>query len=244
MNVICIVQARMGSTRLPGKILLKIKDKPVLYYVIERLKLCAELNNIIISTTTSKRDDIIEQFCVKNKIDFFRGSENDVLSRYYYTALKYKADVIVRVTSDCPLIDPDITNNTILNHKNNNADYTSNTIIRSFPRGFDVEVFNFNILKKAFFNADKTYQREHVTPYIKENPEIFKLKNIEAIGLLNRPDIRITLDTKEDFNLINNVISYFEKIDFTAEEIINYLNKHKELLEINKNIKQKEIDKT
>jgi spore coat polysaccharide biosynthesis protein SpsF len=244
MSVICIVQARMGSTRLPGKILLKIKDKPILSYVIERLKLCKELNNIIISTTKSNRDDVVEKYCIKNKIDFFRGSENDVLSRYYYSSLEFKADIIVRVTSDCPLIDPIITDNIILNHMNNKADYTSNTIIRSFPRGFDVEVFNFNILKKAFINADKMYQREHVTPYIKENPEIFNLKNIKAKGLLNRPDIRITLDTKEDYILINKIISYFDKIDFTAEEIINYLIKHKELLEINKNVKQKELNKT
>ena len=119
MSVICIVQARMGSTRLPGKILLKIKDKPILSYVIERLKLCKELNNIVISTTKSNRDEIVEKYCIKNKIDFFRGSENDVLSRYYYSALKFKADVIVRVTSDCPLIDPNITDNIILNHINN-----------------------------------------------------------------------------------------------------------------------------
>jgi len=244
MSVICIVQARMGSTRLPGKILLKIKDKPILSYVIERLKLCKELNNIVISTTKSNRDDVVENYCIKNKLDFFRGSENDVLSRYYYSALKFKADIIVRVTSDCPLIDFRITDNIILNHMNSKADYTSNTIIRSFPRGFDVEVFNFNILKKAFINADKMYQREHVTPYIKEKPEIFNLKNIKAKGLLNRPDIRITLDTKEDYILINKIISYFDKIDFTAEEIINYLIKHKELLEINKNVKQKELNKT
>jgi spore coat polysaccharide biosynthesis protein SpsF len=241
MNTIAIIQARMKSTRLPGKILKKIKDNVVLDYVIERLRLCEKLDNIVLATTTAKKDDILEKYSIKKKIDYFRGNEEDVLSRYYHTAKKYKADIIVRITSDCPLVDPEIVDEVIRKHIEDNFDYTANTIKRTYPRGLDVEVFNFDVLEADFKNANEKYQREHVTPYIKEHPEKFKLKNIEAKGKLNRPDIRITIDTIEDFELIKKIIQYFNNLNFNAEEIIDFLDRNPDLLEINKNIKQKSV---
>lgn len=241
MKIIAIIQARMGSTRLPGKILKKINDNVILDYVIDRLRLCKKLDNIILATTTSKKDDVLEQYSVEKKIDYFRGNEEDVLGRYYYTAKKYKADIIVRITSDCPLIDPEIVDKVIEKHIECNSNYTANTIKRTYPRGLDVEVFNFNVLEANFKNANEKYQREHVTPYIKEHPEKFKLENVEAKGKLKRPEIRITIDTIEDFKLVKKIIQNFNNLNFKAEDIIDFLDKNPDLLEINKNIKQKSV---
>lgn len=241
MTTIAIIQARMSSTRLPGKILKKINGNVILDYVIDRLRFCKRLDNIVLATTTSKKDDILEQYSVKKSIDYFRGSEEDVLSRYYYAVKKFKADIIVRITSDCPLIDPEIVDEVIKKHIEGSSDYTANIIKRTFPRGLDVEVFNFDVLEADFKNANKKHQREHVTPYIKEHPEKFKLKNIEAKGRIKRPDIRIAVDTVEDFKLIKKIIQYFNNLNFKTEEIIDFLDRNPDILEINKNIKQKSV---
>jgi len=241
LKVIAIVQARMGSTRLPGKVLKKIKDKFVLDYVIDRLRMCKNLDDIILATTTNKRDDKLEQYAIDKEIKYYRGNEEDVLSRYYYAAREFNVDVIVRITSDCPLIDPKIVDEVIKKHIETKADYTSNIIKRTFPRGLDVEVFNYNVLKNAFNNAKKKYQREHVTPYIGEKSDKFKLQNIEAKGKLRRPDIRITLDTEEDLKLISKIINLFNTINFKTKDIIDFLDKNPDLLKINENVKQKNI---
>jgi len=241
LKVIAIVQARMGSTRLPGKVLKKIKDKFVLDYVIYRLRMCKNLDDIILATTTNKKDDKLEQYAIDKEIKYYRGSEEDVLSRYYSAARKLNVDVIVRITSDCPLIDPEIVDEVIKKHIETKADYTSNIIKRTFPRGLDVEVFNYNVLKNAFDNAKEKYQREHVTPYIREKSDKFKLQNIEAKGKLRRPDIRITLDTEEDLKLISKIINLFNTINFKTKDIIDFLDKNPDLLKINENIKQKNI---
>ncbi len=239
MNILAIIQARMGSTRFPGKILKKINDKLVLDYVIERLRLSKMLNDIILATTISERDNVIEQYAIKKNVTYFRGNEEDVLSRYYYAAKKYGGDIIVRITSDCPLIDPVIVDQVIKKHIELKVDYTSNSTESTYPKGLDVEVFNYPVLEEAFKNATQKYEKEHVTPYILEHPQRFKLLNIEAEGKFRRPDIRITLDTKEDFELISKIISNFKAIDFSTEAIIDYINEYPKLLEINKNVKQK-----
>ncbi len=242
MKIVVIIQARFSSTRLPGKVLMKIKDKMILDYVIDRLKLCKNVDDIVLATSRNKKDDAIEKYAKEKKINYIRGSEENVLSRYYEAAKKYNADVIVRITSDCPLIDFEIVDEVIKKHIENKADYTSNVLERTYPRGFDTEVFNFEILETTYKNADKDYHKEHVTEYIMEHPEKFKLLNVEAKGKIKRPDIRITVDTKEDFELIKNIILHFSDIKFTAKDIIDFLNDNPESLEINKNIKQKEVD--
>jgi spore coat polysaccharide biosynthesis protein SpsF len=242
MNVIAIVQARTGSTRLPGKILKKINNKVVLDYVIERIQQCSKIDDIVLATTTSEKDDVLEKYAKNKVITLFRGSEEDVLSRYYKAAEKYKADQVVRITSDCPLIDPKIIDKIIDSHIANKADYTSNTLNRTYPRGLDVEAISFKTLEEAYKNSNKEYQREHVTPYIIEHPEKFKLQNIESVGKIRRPDIRITLDTPEDLKLIKKILLHFNNLDFTTEEIIEFLNRNPKLLDINKNIKQKGVE--
>lgn len=241
MNVVVIVQARIGSTRLPGKVLKKIRDKTILDYVIDRLKFCKNIDDIILATTTDKKDDVLEKYAINKEINYFRGSEEDVLSRYYEAAKKYHADTVVRITSDCPLIDPEIVDEIIKKHIGNEADYTSNTIKRTYPRGLDTEVFNFNILEEAYKHANEKYHREHVTPYIREHPERFKLQNIEAHGKIKRPDIRITVDTKEDFELMKKIILHFDDLSFKTESVIDFLDRDPELMEINKNVKQKRV---
>lgn len=243
MKVLGIVQARMGSTRLPNKVLMNIMDKPLLWHMIYRLKHSKEITQLIIATSTNKIDDPIEIFCSSIDIECFRGSENDVLSRFYYAAIKYGGDIIARFTGDCPLIDPLISDDVIKTHIASSGDYSSNTLKRTFPRGLDTEVFSFRVLEKAFNNANKEYEREHVTPYIYENPKLFKLINLEAKGKLRRPDIRITVDTKEDLKLVREIYSQLYKPNqiFYTEDIIKLLNKNPRLLEINKNVKQKQL---
>ena len=241
MKVVVIIQARSGSTRLPGKVLKKIKNKTILDYVIDRLKFCKKVDDIILATTTNKDDNVLEEFAIKKKIKFYRGSEENVLSRYYEVAVKYKADIIVRITSDCPLIDFEIVDKVIEKHIKSNADYTSNVNGRTYPRGFDTEVFNFDVLEDTNKCADKDYHKEHVTEYITEHPEKYKLVNVEADGLIRRPDIRITVDTPEDFKLVKKIIENFDRIDFKAKDIIEFLNKNPDLLEINKDVIQKEV---
>ena len=241
MRIAAIVQARMGSTRLPGKIMKTIKNKPMLNYVFDRLELSKKLDDIILATTISPDDDALEEFARQRGIHCFRGSEDDVLDRYYEAAKKYEIDIIVRITSDCPLIDPEIVDEVLIAHLKNGGDYTSNIIQRTYPRGLDTEAFNFDVLEYAYKNATEKYEREHVTYYIYTHPEKFQLHNVEAKGKLNRPDIRITVDTAEDYILIEKIFTYFDRIDFKTEEVIDLLDGSQELMSINKDVKHKRI---
>lgn len=209
--------------------------------MINRLRRCKNIDTIVLATSELKNNDVIEKFSKENDIPIFRGSEEDVLSRYYYAAKQFNADIIVRLTGDCPLIDPKIVDKIVLSHINSSVDYTSNVVKRTFPRGLDVEVINFQTLKKTFEAASEKDQREHVTLYLLENPDIFKLKSIEARGKIRRPDIRITVDTPEDLRFIRKIFSNLYKKNeiFYIEDVINLLNQKPELMEINKMIKQK-----
>jgi spore coat polysaccharide biosynthesis protein SpsF len=240
MRTVVIIQARMGSTRLPGKALMKIEDKPMLWHVINRLKYCKLVNEIVVATSVNKNDDLIEKYCKQNHIICSRGSEDDVLARYYEAAKKYEANIIVRITSDCPLIDPKIVDLVIQKHKEKSVDYTSNTLKRTFPRGLDVEVFDFNALEKAFIETKEPYQREHVTVYIYEHPELFKVYSVE-----NNQDLsclRLTVDEEKDLEFVGEVYKrlYSKKI-FFMEDILKVLDNEPSLVEINKEVKQKII---
>ncbi|MEL5865097.1 glycosyltransferase family protein, partial [Clostridium cochlearium] len=195
MKIVCIVQARVGSTRLPGKVLKKICGKTVLEHDIDRLRRIKNIDEIIIATTTLEKDNAIVKECERLGVKCFRGSEEDVLSRYYYAAKENNADVVVRVTSDCPLIDSYVSEKTINYYLNNKYDYVSNTIDRTYPRGLDTEVFSFKVLEMAFKEAVSLRDKEHVTSYIWNNPQIFKLAQYK-----NHKDyshLRWTLDTEE-----------------------------------------------
>lgn len=238
-----IIQARMGSTRLPGKILKPIMGRPMLDYLIERIHRVDTPHTLIIATTTNPQDEAIESFAKKENIKVFRGSEEDVLDRYYQTCCAYPAEIIVRITSDCPLIDPAIVDHAIhlLQNSKTPVDYISNTQQRSFPRGMDVEVFTFAALKAAANEATSAYDREHVTPFIYNQPERFHLANFA-----HTPDIskyRLTVDTPEDFLLISKIFEelYPNNKKFTLADILRSFKQHPEWKKINAHVKQKEV---
>ncbi len=248
-NIGAIIQARISSTRVPGKIL---KELPygsgitVLEQVVNRLKKSKKLNDIIIATTTEKIDDEITTIAKKEKVIFFRGSKENVLSRYYFAAKENDIDIIVRITSDCPCIDTAITDLTIDDHINKMADYTTNSLVRTYPHGLDVEVFNFNALEKAHKDATKDYEKEHVTPCINRNPQKFKINIVKAPKELYAPDLRVTLDTEEDYALLCAVFDYLYPKNkyFNAYDIVNLFNEKPWLKLINKKIIQKKIFNT
>lgn len=246
MKIGAIIQARTSSTRLPGKIL---KDLPyssgitVLEQVVRRLKKCKHLNAVIVATTVNANDFKVVRIAKKAGVKCFRGSEKDVLSRYYYAAKTNNLDVVVRITSDCPCIDPKMVDRAVVKHLSGRADYTSNTLSRNYPRGLDVEVFNFDVLEEAHRKAKSDSDREHVTPYIYRNSKIFKCAAIEMPQKISAKDIRITLDYEEDHALLCAIFDYLYRDNkyFGAKEIIDLFRKKPWLRLINKKIIQKEI---
>lgn len=241
-----IVQARITSARLPGKALMEIQGKPVLWHVLERLRRSSKTGKIVLAIPDTKKNDILRDFAKSYGAVCVRGNENDVLARYMKAARLFSFDTIVRITGDCPLIDPEIIDEVIERHTSNMlADYTSNTLKRTFPRGLDVEIFSFRALARAHKEAKQPHEREHVTPYLYEHPKLFTLQNVSAKKLYRRPDIRITLDTKKDFLLIKKIYDYLYKPPhiFSARDVLKLLSEHPELLDINKNVRQKEIKK-
>jgi len=237
-----IIQARMTSTRLPGKVLKTILDKPLLEYQLERLMRVPQVDKIIIATTTNSTDDGIVDFCEKRDFLFYRGSETDVLSRYYEAARQYKISEIIRVTSDCPVIEPRILSELIrLFNSEPDIDYASNTIERSYPRGLDAEIFKFSAIEIAQREATTLFQREHVTPYLYQNPQLFKLRNLKSLE--DRSDIRLTVDTPEDLEFMKKIIAelYPQKPQFELADILAVLEKEPQLSKINSHIKQKVV---
>ena len=245
MKVVCLVQARVGSTRLPGKILKEICGKTILHHEIDRLKKCKEIDEIVIATTDKEDDDKIVNEAKKLSVKYFRGSENDVLSRFYYAAKENNADIIVRVTSDCPCIDFEILDKMLIyfkdKYKEKQVDYLSNTIKRTYPRGYDIEIFTFSALEKSYINAKKEYEREHVTPYIYD-----KTNNFLKLSFENKDDYsnyRVTLDTIEDFIVIKNIFEnlYYKNPYFKLNDVVQYLNNNLHIVDINKHIEQKKL---
>ena len=249
MKIGAIIQARTSSTRLPGKVL---KELPYnsgitcLEQVIRRLKKSKRLNKIIIATTKETEDNPIINISKKENVQCFKGSKENVLSRYYFAAKENDIDTIIRVTSDCPCIDAQIVDLAINEHLKTNIDYTSDSLMRTYPHGLDVEVFNFNSLEKAYKNAKEDYEKEHVTPYINRNPQIFKINEIKAPKELYAPDIRVTLDTEEDYTLLCAVFDYLYPKNryFNAYDIVNLFKEKPWLKLINKKIIQKKIFNT
>ena len=241
MRVIAIIQARMGSTRLPGKVLLDLAGEPVLARVVNRTQRATTLDEIVIATTTESRDEAIVELCSSRGWAHFRGSEDDVLDRYYQAAKKHHADIVVRITSDCPLIEPEIIDLVVQELlKDGSLDYVSNTLPpRTFPRGLDVEAMTFKTLERAWQEDKNPAWREHVTPYIYRAPEKFRLK-----AVTNEKDLshmRWTIDTWEDLEFVRRIYNHFGHDYFSWHDVLDLLEEHPEWLEINKNVKQKEV---
>lgn len=244
MKIGAIVQARMGSTRLSGKVMKNLEGKTVLEHVIDRVRQSKLIDEIIIATTTHNRDDVIEAEALRCGVKAFRGSEDDVLSRYYYAAKENSLDVVIRITSDCPLIDSKVLDEVIKFYVDNNYDIVSNAgsdlSKRTYPRGLDIEVFSFKVLEKSFANAKETYQKEHVTPYIYENSIcVYYYKND-----IDYSKHRWTLDTDEDFKLISEIYKhlYHGEHDFYLSDIVKLFETKQELFDINAHIEQKKLN--
>jgi spore coat polysaccharide biosynthesis protein SpsF len=232
-----IVQARAGSTRLPNKVMKDILGKPMLFFLIERLKKVPLADVIIIAAPTGEENQPIIETAKSLHVETFRGSEADVLSRYFEAAKAFHLDVIVRITSDCPLIDPGIVNSITQSYLGQPSfDYLSNTVKRTFPRGMDTEVFSFAILKVAHELATAPYQREHVTPYILEKGRVSSFEQEQDWS-----KIRLTIDTIEDFNLVNEIFMALYKPGqmFSLSDIISLLKRQPELIEINRHVERR-----
>lgn len=219
---------------------MEVLGKSLLEYQIERLRQIPSAPSICIATTTNDTDRPTLALAKKLGVHVFCGSEEDVLARYYFAALEMKAEAIVRVTADCPLIDPDIIENIISVYRNSSVDYVSNTLERTYPRGLDAEVFSAKVLKEAFLEATLPAHREHVTPFIRENKERYRLKNIS--GQKNNAAHRWTVDTSEDFSLIKNLLEavYPTNPRFRMKDVLAVLAEHPTWSEINAGISQKE----
>src|SRR5689334_10186983 len=208
MKTVAIVQARMSSTRLPGKVLMHLGSRTVLGCVIQRLRQAKLIDQIVVATTVSSVDDAVVNETERLDVDCFRGPEQDVLDRYYQAAKEFAAKTVVRITSDCPLIDPALVDATSETFFSQRADYATNAEPHTFPRGLDVEVVTIAALQRAYIQAHKPYEREHVTPYFYENPQFFRLASFT--GAHDYSGHRWTLDTPEDMHLLRELYARLE----------------------------------
>ncbi len=238
-----IVEARMSSTRLPGKVLLPACGKPMLELMIERLRLIPELTNIIVATTTNPKDDCLVELAKRLKVGFFRGSEDDVLGRVVKAAQNFKTDIIVEITGDDPLLDPELSSKVIKTLLNNSADYdyVANDVEWTFPIGFNTRAFSRKVLEQVEAKTNHPTDREHVVNYIVKHPQEFRIFNIVAEGLYKRPEIRLTLDTEQDYLVMKAVFEALYPKDraFSAKDIIDFLDANPKIKNTNQMVEQR-----
>jgi spore coat polysaccharide biosynthesis protein SpsF len=244
MKTVIIVQARMGSTRLPGKVMKTVLGKTLLEYLFERLWRVRRADLFMVATTTNPHDAVIVEHCRHLGVPVICGSEDDVLARYYRAATIQQADIIVRITADCPLIDPAVIDKAIkFFHENiGRYEYVSNTLKQSYPYGMAVEVFSFGLLEQAYREARKETEREHVTPFFYTRPERFRIG--QFVNEVDLSHHRWTVDTQEDFELIRLIIEelYIANLTFGLDDILKCLEEHPAWTEINAHVKQKKLD--
>jgi spore coat polysaccharide biosynthesis protein SpsF len=242
MSVLCIVQARLGSTRFPGKVLEPLGGTTVLGQVLDRLQRARTLEAIVVATTTSPRDEALVAYCERRATPVFRGSEDDVLARYHGAATRFGGDPIVRVTSDCPFVDPATLDRVVAAHRESGVDYTGNDLVRTYPLGLSVEVFAMAALVQAHGEAVQPDEREHVTPFIRARPYRFGLRNVSAPPELSRPHYRITVDTPEDYTLVARLCELAGGDPLVpSRRIVAWLDAHPELAAINAHVPQKTV---
>lgn len=233
-NVVAIIQARMGSTRLPGKVLMLLAGKPVLEHVVNRVQACKTISRVVVATSTDQADDAIQAWCDKAGVGCYRGSLEDVLDRYYQAAKIYRADAVVRITADCPAIDPTIVDEVVNEYLAGGYEFYG--LSGEFPDGLDCTVFAFSALERAWREAGLQSEREHVGPYIEKHPELFKSGGLKKFTGLSHH--RWTLDEPRDYEFFQTVFArlYREASPFLASEILAFLDKEPEIMTINSNI--------
>ena len=241
MKIVAVVQARMGSTRLPDKVMMRIGNIPMIELLLSRLSKSEHITQVVVATSKNKNNLPLIDHVQSLGYEVYCGSENDVLSRYYNAAKQTKADLVIRITGDCPVIDSSLVDEVIEGFLNNKADYASNREPPTYPDGLDVEVISIKALEKAYKKAKEDFEREHVTPYIylteKEN---YNLGSCEEA--IDNSQYRLTLDESSDYEAIKEVYKRFNnKIDFDYDELIELLDRNPYIKEINCSVSQKQI---
>lgn len=242
-DIICVVQARTGSSRLPKKVLFDLEGKAVLLRVVDRLLLSEKIDHIIVATTTKRRDDAIAKLAqhYHPKVSVFRGSEDDVLDRFYKAVKNFKPSGVIRITADCPLIDPEIVDKVVNDFLKFKVDYVSNTLgVRTYPRGLDAEIFSFDLLEELWKETLWETDREHVTLFARRSPTLFSCRSV-----LNDKDYSVyrwTLDEASDYKLIKIIYKklFRKNYNFKMKDVINLFEKSPELIKINENVEQKD----
>lgn len=242
-RIVATVEARMTSTRLPGKVMLDLCGKPVLQHIVERLKRSRYLDDVVVATTVNDADEPIVKLCGEIGCTYYRGSEEDVLQRVLDAAKSVDADLIVEITGDCPVIDWRHVDHLIEMFFSGEYDYAANVITRSFPRGFDTQVFPVSVLEEVNRLTQDPADHEHVSLYIYSHPEKFRLLNWHAEGEMFHPELEITLDTPQDYSLIKAVYEmlYPKNHDFSAEDVVRLLLDNRELSSIVAEVKRKPV---
>jgi spore coat polysaccharide biosynthesis protein SpsF len=247
VKVVACIQARMGSSRLPGKVMLPLDGSHVLEHDVRRVAFADSIDQIVVATTDKKRDDIITRYAQRVGASVYRGSEDDVLERMYEAANEHNADVVVRATGDNPLVSPDFIDTAVEELLDSEVDYVSAHLERTFPCEVTVEAFTFESFSEIEAASDQPHQREHVTPYYYENPDDFNLHNVTSDDIFDkeylrdRTDLRLTLDEADDYELLRRIydeIEYDEIVDLA--EAVEYIDQN-ELMEINQHVSQKSI---
>jgi len=240
VKVVGIVQARMGSSRLSGKVLEDLAGRSMLSRVLSRLRNSQLIDSLVVATTTLAKDEAIVEECQRSGVSSYRGDEHDVLARYFMAAEFSEADVVVRITSDCPLIDSEVTDTTIRAFLREQPDYASNTLVRTYPRGLDTEVISRDALARTWREARHPHEREHVTPYIIEHPTRFEL--LSVAGDQDYSAYRWTVDTPEDLAFVRAVYSRFPSEEmFSWQDVLKLLEREPALVELNRAVMQKAV---
>ncbi len=236
------IEARMTSSRLPGKVLKPINGVKNLELMIHRVKQAQTIDDIIVATTINKEDEPIVNWCQEHNINFFRGSEDNVYERVLQTHEQFQSDIIVELTGDCPLIDPILIDNAVKFYQEHNYDYVSNCLKEGYPLGMAVQVYSLNTLQSVSFHRELEYQdKEHVTPYLYTSGK-YNIFTIEASDKHFMPTLSVTLDTQEDFKVIENVVKNFDNLDFSLIDIIDFAKKNPKLVSMNQNTHRKGLN--
>jgi spore coat polysaccharide biosynthesis protein SpsF len=241
MKVVATIETRMTSSRLPGKVLMPVAGITMLGCLVRRLKVVKSIDCIVLATTVNKADDSLVDLAKELEIEAFRGDENDVMNRVIGAATSVGADIIVEITGDCPVIDPEIVEQTIQMFKANSADYVSNAHIRSYPDGMDTQVFRLDTLKRSAAMTDDLLDHEHVTLHIRNNPELFSQVHLVAPPEIYWPELGLTLDEYKDYEILKKIIEYFDETNpiFSCLDVVRLLRQNPEWVEINKAVVRK-----
>ncbi|WMT19791.1 glycosyltransferase family protein [Parageobacillus toebii] len=240
MKTLIIIQARMGSSRLPGKVLMPLGETVVLDYVVSRCQQVKQVDEVIVATSVLPQDDAIESWCKQHHVPCFRGSEDDVLARYYECAKPYQPDYVIRVTADCPFVDYELADRIIEAMKAEPSDIV--IVEGDLPRGLVVEMVSFSALEYIYHHGKEPRHREHVTYYAYEFPDEFKRTYIQAPKTIQQPQLRITLDTKEDYQLCAAIANHFKENKLiSSQKVVQFLLEHPDIAKLNAHVQQKPV---